>query len=51
MIPKYIDKEELLEIWGDQDVKQANTDIEDILSKLSPEQREQVLNHVKGIEK
>lgn len=51
MIPNDIDKEELLEIWGDQDVKQANTDIEDILSKLSPEQREQVLNHVKGIEK
>ena len=51
MIPKAIDKEELLEIWDDQDIKQANTDIEDILSKLSPEQREQVLNHVKGIKK
>lgn len=51
MIPKAIDKDELLEIWDDQDVKQANTDIEDILSKLSPEQREQVLNHVKGIKK
>lgn len=51
MIPKAIDKEELLEIWDDQDIKQANTDIEDILSKLSPEQREQVLNHVKGINK
>ena len=51
MIPKYIDKEELLEAWDDQDIKQANTDIEDILSKLSPEQRERVLNHVKGIKK
>ena len=51
MIPKAIDKEALLEIWDDQDVKQANTDIEDILSKLSPEQREQVLNHVKCIKK
>lgn len=51
MIPKAIDKEELLEIWDDQDIKQANTDIEDILSKLSPEQRKQVLNHVKGIKK
>ena len=51
MIPKAIDKEELLEAWDDQDIKQANTDIEDILSKLSPEQREQVLNHVKGIKK
>ena len=51
MIPKAIDKEELLEVWDDQDIKQANTDIEDILSKLSPEQREQVLNHVKGIKK
>lgn len=51
MIPKAIDKEELLEAWDDQDIKQANTDIEDILSKLSPEQRERVLNHVKGINK
>ena len=51
MIPKAIDKEELLEAWDDQDIKQANTDIEDILSKLSPEQRERVLNHVKGIKK
>lgn len=51
MIPKAIDKKALLEIWDDQDVKQANTDIEDILSKLSPEQREQVLNHVKCIKK
>lgn len=51
MIPKDIDKEALLEIWDDQDVKQANTDIEDILSKLSPKQREQVLNHVKCIKK
>ena len=51
MIPKAIDKEELLEAWDDQDIKQANTDIEDILSKLSPEQRERVLNHAKGIKK
>lgn len=51
MIPKAIDKEELLEAWDDQDIKQANTDIEDILSKLSPEQRKRVLNHVKGINK
>ena len=51
MIPKAIDKEELLEAWDDQDIKQANTDIEDILSKLSPEKRERVLNHVKGIKK
>lgn len=51
MIPKAIDKEELLEAWDDQDIKQANTDIEDILNKLSPEQRERVLNHVKGIKK
>ena len=51
MIPKAIDKEELLEAWDDQDIKQANTDIEDILSKLSPEQRERVLDHVKGIKK
>lgn len=51
MIPKKVNKEELLEAWDDQDIKQANTDIEDILSKLSPEQRERVLNHVKGINK
>lgn len=51
MIPQVVNKEELLEAWDDQDIKQANTDIEDILSKLSPEQREQVLNHVKGIKK
>lgn len=51
MIPKKVNKEELLEAWDDQDIKQANTDIEDILSKLSPEQRKRVLNHVKGINK
>lgn len=51
MIPKKVNKEELLEAWDDQDIKQANTDIEGILSKLSPEQRERVLNHVKGIKK
>lgn len=51
MIPKKVNKEELLEAWDDQDIKQANTDIEDILSKLSPEQRERVLDHVKGINK
>ena len=51
MIPKAIDKEELLEIWENSDIEQASTDINDILSKLSPEQRERVLNHVKGINK
>ena len=51
MVPQRVNKEELLEAWDDQDIKQANTDIEEILSKLSPEQRKQVLNHVKGISK
>ena len=46
-----VNKEELLEAWDDQDITQANTDIEGILSKLSPEKRERVLNHVKGIKK
>ena len=51
MIPKAIDKEELMEIWNDQDIKQANTDIEDILKKLTPDQKKQVLNHINNIKK
>lgn len=49
MIPKAVDKEELLETWENSDIEQASTDINDILSKLSPEQREQVLNHINNI--
>lgn len=51
MIPKYIDKGELLETWENSDIEQASTDINDILSKLSPEQRKQVLNHINNIKK
>lgn len=51
MIPKAIDKEELLEIWENSDIEQATYDIEDILKKLTPNQKEQVLNHIKGIKK
>ena len=51
MIPKAIDKEELIEVWENSDIEQASTDINDILSKLSPEQRERVLNHINSIKK
>lgn len=51
MIPKAIDKEELIEVWENSDIEQASIDINDILSKLSPEQRKQVLNHINNIKK
>lgn len=51
MIPKDIDKEELLEIWENSDIEQATYDINDILNKLTPEQKEQVLNHINNIKK
>lgn len=51
MIPKAIDKEELIEAWENSDIEQASIDINDILSKLSPEQRKQVLNHINSIKK
>lgn len=51
LIPKVVDKEKLIEAWETNDVKQASTDINDILSKLSPEQREQVLNHINHLKK
>lgn len=51
MIPKAIDKEELIEVWENSDIEQASIDINDILSKLSPEQRKQVLNHINSIKK
>lgn len=51
MIPRVVNKEELLEAWDDQDIKQVNTDIETILSKLSLKQREQVLNHLNSLKK
>ena len=51
LIPKVIDKDELIKAWETKDVKQASTDINDILSKLSPEQREQVLNHINHLKR
>lgn len=51
LVPNTIDKEKLLEAWETKDVKQASTDINDILSRLSPEQREQVLNHINHLKK
>ena len=51
LIPKVVNKEKLLEAWETKDVKQASTDINDILSRLSPEQREQVLNHINHLKK
>lgn len=51
LIPKIVNKEKLLEAWETKDVKQASTDINDILSRLSPEQREQVLNHINHLKK
>ena len=51
LVPNTIDKEKLLEAWETNDVKQASTDINDILSRLSPEQREQVLNHINHLKK
>lgn len=51
LIPKVVNKEKLLEAWETKDVKQASTDITGILSRLSPEQREQVLNHINHLKK
>ena len=46
-IPKEISKEKLLEEWGNQDVTKAKTNIDDILSKLSEEQRKAILDQYK----
>lgn len=51
MIPKAIDKEELIEVWENSDIEQATYDIEDILKKLTPDQKKQVLNHINSIKK
>lgn len=51
LIPKVVDKDKLIEAWETKDVKQASTDINDILSRLSPDQREQVLNHINHLKK
>ena len=42
-VPVEISKEKLLKAWNDRDVTKAKTDIDDILSKLSDEQKAALL--------